>query len=279
MRICIVFQENHPDISKQDPIHKALASEGIDVVHYHYVPHMLESKVPLPTDVDIVSVAGSIKFVRDASAWCKSTVLYDMFAPELHRRTHYLHQVKPDERLNADALLTTFGELSNNLDYSILSNTHTSPFIIQPDQGLKVAELSLIESEHQFNEWLTYHRTKSGLTSNSLIWTAAGKKIQREWRCLISNGSVLSMSLYGLDIEPQNDDSNLKVLNFAGDAAKNINISDPAYMLDVAEVDGELYVIELNCLATSGIYALNRTALAKAWKNALSLVYERDYAF
>jgi hypothetical protein len=278
MRICVIFQEDHPDISKQDPIYEALAGEDIDVVHYHYEPHVSESKVQLPTDVDIVSVAGSIKFVRDAGKWCKSIALYDMFAPELHRRTNYIHQVKPENRLNADALLTTFGDLSNNLDYSILTHTHTSPFIIQPDQGLKVAELSLVESEQQFKEWLDYHQTKSGLTSNSLIWTAAGKLIQREWRCLISNGHVLSMSLYGLDIEPQNDDSNLRVLSFAGNAAKNISISDPSYMLDVAEVGGKLYVIELNCLATSGVYALNRTSLAKAWKTALSIVYERDYA-
>jgi hypothetical protein len=279
MRSCIVFQENHPDISRQDPIYEALSKEGVDVIHYHYTPYRLDKKVVLPVNMDIISVAGSIKFVRDSRKWCESIVLYDMFAPELHRRTSYLHQIKRTDRLNADALLTTFGELSDNLNYGFLSNAHTPSFIIQPDQGLKVAELSLIESKNEFEEWLKYHRSTSGLTVNSLLWTASGKKIQREWRCLILNGHVLSISQYGLDVDPQNDDENVKVLDFAGVVAKNISISDPAYMLDVAEVGGELYVIELNCLATSGIYALNRVALAKAWKSALSIVHERDYAF
>ena len=59
-----------------------------------------------------------------------------------------------------------------------------------------------------------------------------------------------------------------------------MDFDDPAYMMDIGERrDGSLAIIELNALSTSGLYEINRDAIAEAWVQSASVIWERDYAF
>jgi glutathione synthase/RimK-type ligase-like ATP-grasp enzyme len=98
-----------------------------------------------------------------------------------------------------------------------------------------------------------------------LFWLFPNKVIKAEYRTIISNKKVIGASGYPHNFKNLEDYNSIvpeAVISLAESAAKDIDISDKIYILDVAETDLGYKVIELNCLATSGWYNIEAKDIA-----------------
>lgn len=272
----VIIQKDHVAGAEIYRVAERLRKKGIAIAEFDY---RLSSSLTFDWDEPITLSApmGSIQFVRDSGKWCRAES-YDMFTPVLHRYSRYQHLIPNEKKLNNGVALT-FSEIASRRWEELCAYAGEGALFLRPDQAMKVCEAVCLSSDHERQQWVSFCRKHSGLSEESFIWLSRKQCIGTEWRCLVSGGRVVSSSTYGFEKEPINDDNNRELVHFANAITKDLDVGDPAYMLDVAMVGGEFKVVELNCLSTSGVYALSPDAVADAWISALNHVYVEFYAF
>jgi len=157
--------------------------------------------------------------------------------------------------LNAEAKITTLKEFgSSSLDPDEL-------FFIRPDKDLKEFSGEVIRFG-LFSEWADRISFGDPLFDCPIV-VAEPVGIADEWRLFIVAGKVITGShyrTYGLLTSypgiPQ------EVITFAEEMAK---IWSPAevFVLDIGRSGKDLYVIEANCMNSSGFYSSDVTKLVK----------------
>lgn len=271
---CLVFQKEMLKLAEYENLRSELNLMGCITGVFDYKPHK-DNVFSCSGNPDIEAAIGSIQFLKSSGRWLGNTLNGSLFTPELHYYSQYQFKIPSEIKLNNKSLVLPFSEIKRRGIKSLLESLgeplHEHIFI-KPDQSLKVCE-STVESDSSWEHWCTYTSEKTGVQETSFIWFSPVKKIKKEYRCLISNKKATSASLYGFNVLPKNEDDNAALLDFASSAASSIELNDPSYMMDIAETDDGFKVIELNCLSTSGLYALNTKALANAWINALNYIY------
>lgn len=223
---------------------------------------------------DIVGVMGSIRYLRDAPQWMPGNLQwFSMFTQELHYYHRYQHKIPTQMLLNGDGLILPFAEIKRRGLEKICAHWHRSSadgIFVRPDQALKICEAEVVLPA-TWDDWCRYREKHTGIESTSLMWCAPVKSFDLECRCLIVNQHIESISSYhGLGVvEPECMDHQQEIMQSISPLLRKIELLDVAYMLDVARTPEGWKVIELNCLSSSGLYALRPSAVAKAWNNSL----------
>lgn len=288
MNIGVVLQTNAGGFDCQD-LADALLSLGdhVDVglfkfEHAGFGKHFSWGSL---SKTGITGVMGSISFVRQTKDWFEGGDLAPFFNSNLHYCHKYIHQIPLEARLNAKAVMLPRQDIKA-WGFEALARLMASggalpnKLFFRPDQALKVCEAELVEAAY-FDQWVKYLELHTGTSDSSLFWVAPEQSIKKEYRCLVSQGVVKSISSYGFEQEPENVDATpifVAIQQFLEPILLGLTEMDPAYVLDVAELDsGELRVIELNCLSTSGLYKLNLHEVANALVDGLRLLHREWY--
>lgn len=180
------------------------------------------------------------------------------FDEQTFRISEYL---KHWRMLNEEAELTTLREFGQrNIDPDEL-------FFVRPDRDLKEFAGEVIRFGN-FSEW--QQKITAGdylLEPDCPIIVAPPVGIADEWRLFIVDGKAVTGSHYRsyhfLTVfaeVPQ------EVIDFAEEMAKKWSPS-PVFVLDVGRSGPHLYVIEANCINSSGFYAADVVKLVKEVTN------------
>lgn len=189
----------------------------------------------------------------------------------------YLKQRFGPYFLNEDAQFCTFGELE-----------YEGVKFIRPVHDSKTFSGTVMDGS-ELREWkqkvLDVSDGYSTLTMDTPVMYASPKKIELEARFFIVDGKVVSGSSYrtlGRQIMYQRVDANnplfSQLLQFAKDSLwtdcsrQELTPPEPiapAYVLDVAQVEGEklmdrFKVVEINTINSSGFYATDMSAVIRA---------------
>jgi len=154
--------------------------------------------------------------------------------------------------LNCDAYCTTLKEI---LEEPITVDFDELMFV-RPESDQKEFAGQLIRRS-EMKEWAEKCMTNAPDIYTLPIIVGEPYKIEKEWRLFIVGDEISSASQYrtnrGLDESPEVPD---KILEF-GKQMMKIYRPHEVFVMDVAEANGNLYVVEVGCFNSAGFYAAN----------------------
>lgn len=106
------------------------------------------------------------------------------------------------------------------------------------------------------------------LYPEELVLISEARPVGAEWRCIISEQSLLSYAGYGDIIHPFPEDGE----GFVKQVLEAIPEPAPMWVLDICRVAGELKVVEINALLTSGWYDCDRDKILSELKRQVSIL-------
>ena len=278
--------EDAPNVNLPDErLTHALSKRNVSVSTCPYYRHRDFVLPEALKGAELIGIMGTLAAIRN---WSQLNTTHHapfflpLFSSQFHRVHRYHGHLPEGSRLNENAAMLPYGQVKSKTAFQLSKRIGSDPMmgmVIKPDQALKVAEAALVgpDSQHRPIREI-FERT--GLSDDSLMWFGPQTPLVREYRCLILEGQCISASTYGFLQESVNADHHRSLINQASLWAQSLTFDDPAYMMDIGERrDGSLAIIELNALSTSGLYEVNRNAIADAWVTSASHIWERDYAF
>ena len=103
------------------------------------------------------------------------------------------------------------------------------------------------------------------------IIVAPAQPVGREWRCVVAHGAVIAIS--GYEAEGREGHVTTPSAAVAGAAARlasRVAVSDPVVIMDIAETDMGLRVLELNPFSGADLYGCSRAAVVEAVHQVLA---------
>lgn len=180
---------------------------------------------------------------------------------EQFRVTSYASRLGP-LLANTETVTTTVKDLVEKRQ-DVLARLHQPQrMFVRPDSALKpfagrVLETSAIDRaalDHGF-----YY------DDDSLpVIVAPARKIHREWRTVVAEGEVVGACGYTSDRRGAEQPVPEPVREIARQVARSAWQPAPIYVVDIAEVDGRLRVLELNPFSGADLYACDPTAVVDA---------------
>lgn len=164
--------------------------------------------------------------------------------------------------VNADFVTTTVRDLVEDRQ-DVLARLHQPQRVfVRPDSALKpfagrVLDVSAIDRaalDHGF------YYDDDALP----IVVAPARKICREWRTVVAEGRVVAGCAYTSDRRASEETLPEPVRTVAGQVARGDWQPAPIYIVDIAEVDGELRVMELNPFSSADLYHCDPRAMIEA---------------
>lgn len=184
--------------------------------------------------------------------------------------TRHVARIKPQAVFSLEAYhfsdwWTIFGKDNFvNHDAHII---HTSDIDWNKEQEYFVRPL---EDTKSFNGGIYNPNT---LKYQGQVVIASLKSIEREHRFFIIDNEIVTASLYKVNGELYASDIiDMGAIEFAQKMKEKFN--HPGYVLDIATVDGEYKIMELNCLNAAGFYDINIYKLVLAVED----YYEKYYS-
>ena len=174
--------------------------------------------------------------------------------------------------LNSDMICGKLGSIIPKLDN----------FFIKPMEDTKAFTAEVMNKD-TFNKFVEniYNVSKNGFSTITLdtnVIISSIKEINAEFRFFIVNGNVVTYSQYKIGdrvvYDPHVDEYIIKF------AEKMVHLYEPddAFVIDIAISNDELKVIEVNCINSSGLYAINLPKLINAI-DCIDLNYVRNSIF
>lgn len=109
----------------------------------------------------------------------------------------------------------------------------------------------------QIQEWTTRLEAADDVALNldTPVLFGSPKTLTKEWRAFIVDGKVISASRYQLQGEPSlsAEDVPAGLVTFVEERCAEYQ-PHPIFVMDVALVDGNYFIIECNCFNGSGFY-------------------------
>lgn len=253
----VAKEENHQDFIDM------VGRIGDDYTVVDHIPFTLTLE-PEPNikENDSVIAIGSVKLTQTIAlirGWNPGAFTNSNFNFEVWSKAWSGHT------LNEDATVTTFGNIP----------LYNSVFFIRPTKDNK-AFTGQVMDLREYQRLLG--RMESGEEASDVYFTidepvlvSSPKNIQKEFRFFIVDDEVITHSTYknnnrSLHLEETYTDPD------AIDFVKNmIKIWTPAdaFVLDVAMVDDEYKIIEINCINCSGFYRANVGKIVEALHNLI----------
>lgn len=174
-----------------------------------------------------------------------------IFNPETFRYEAWLKGYGAENMLNGDGVVQRFGDVRP---------VRGSRVFIRPCEDLKAFNGQVIEAL-QLKDWVA--RTIEGevssravqLNVDTMVVVAEPKFLYREWRFFVVGGKVITGSQYK-DVYGRRDDPDVDqdVIDFTQKMVDKWQPGD-CFVIDVADTQDGLKVIEINCFNGSGVYA------------------------
>jgi hypothetical protein len=163
---------------------------------------------------------------------------------------------------NADAVTTTVQELVDDRR-ALLARLHDPPRVfVRPDSALKPFAGRVLDATAIDRAALDhgYYYDDDALP----ILVAPARAIGREWRTVVGEGRVHAGCGYTADRRVSDESLPTMVRELAGQVARGHWQPAPIYIVDVAEVEGELRVLELNPFSGADLYGCDPRAVVDA---------------
>ena len=146
---------------------------------------------------------------------------------------------------------------------------------IRPDEGDKPFNGEVVAYEN-LNEWYEYTSKYDDPAKNiyKLAVIASPEPIQREWRLVIQNGTVVTGSLYRKIVDGRSsveieEGYSIEAAQFAEKIiAESKWQPHPLFVMDIAESNGEMKLVEIGSVSACGLYAcdLRKVVNAMLWQ-------------
>lgn len=235
-----VFKETHFDLL-------------IEFIRKFNIDHEIIKWKPFVTDLEFTTDRKDV--------WCWGSVNMSKIA---HR-----YGWKPGSMYNANHDIDVYGSYygEHMLNHDGISMDLTDPlpdrfnyFFARPTKDTKSFSGQLFE-RNTWNEWVQQvinEETVTGkpiLTHETRVFIAPLKSIEQEIRCWIVGGKVVTVSRYKLGdkVLYENYDHEQYIKDYAQSIA-DIYCPAEAFVLDVCLHEGQLKVVEINCINCAGFY-------------------------
>jgi hypothetical protein len=221
----------------------------------------LSPQIPHDSPAMFWSALGSLHFIKNISKVIPPRYLvHTFFTNELHYYSRYQSQIPMASRLNKRGFMLPFSACEQ-IQASEIKQWVQAPIVhIRPDNALKIAEASQVElNEEDWNRWLHQTKSLSGASASTTFWFFPAQKIEAEYRFVIANGTPISATPYPHcinDLSIMDSAVPREAFSLASSVASTITLDDPIYVMDIARNEDHFFVVELNCMATSGWYNL-----------------------
>ncbi len=164
-------------------------------------------------------------------------------------------------RRESDTVTTTVRDLVEKRQ-GVLDRLHRPERVfVRPDNALKpfagrvldASTINLAALDHGF-----YY------DDDALPIVAPARQIQREWRTMVAEGRVVTGCSYTTDRRGADETLPEAVREIAGQVARGNWQPAPIYIVDVAEVDSQVRVLELNPFSGADLYHFDPHAVVDA---------------
>ena len=170
-----------------------------------------------------------------------------------------------------DNLLKRYGsEMLNSDMWVVPFNSNIIPkwdkMFVKPAQDTKafVAEVMDREDFLKFRNNILAAEGYSTVTADTMVCLAKPKQIEAEFRFFVVRGRVATWSQYKIGDRVVYDSHVDEYIVRYAEKIVNIYEPDDAFVLDIAISEGELKVIEVNSINSSGSYAIDLQKLVMA---------------
>ena len=249
-----VIQENIQNEEKYEAFVSALCDLNVEHTIVKVVP-FVRTLIPdvNPTGRVIAWGSVSMDFVAKTKGWCPGTFHNDNFDQRLWSAAY------GDDMLNADFEVHEFGSIPK----------YEGTRFIRPVHDMKVFAGMVIHGEEIENWKEAIQRISDGYSSlrpETLVTVSSVKDIAMEWRLFVVAGKVVAGSRYrqyGLP-DIRCIDENAAPWQFA---QKMVDRWQPAqaFVIDVVSMmNGDIKVVEVNCINSAGFYAADMRAVVSA---------------
>jgi hypothetical protein len=198
-------------------------------------------------DVNVFYGSTTLMLNAYASEQFRSGVFYD---PYRFTAANYLLKWK-NRMLNSDGIVLHFHDFIADL-------VDSKPgWFIRPDSDTKSFAGTTMTSD-KIKDW--YSRIQdaddSAVNRDTLLFVSSEKVITREWRNFIVDGKVVDSSRYMLNgvLNISHADVPVDMIAFVEQCTMDYSPHE-VFVMDVAEVDGVLRIVECNCFNGTGFYA------------------------
>lgn len=166
--------------------------------------------------------------------------------------------------LNNQYFILSLGELMRRRDEILDYFQSNGEIFLRPDSNMKTFRAGVFA----LNIYNTIQSLKSELRRDetTLVLVSGKRKITREWRFFVYKHQVITGSLY-LVGEERIDEmiQGGYLVNYLEQVLKNVGwYPETLYTIDICEVDGELYVLELGSYSCSGEYGCDLSLLVES---------------
>ena len=227
------------------------AIELIDVIPFSYD---IEYE---PPDDKFPVIYGTSTFILGSykHPYLKKGVFYN---PEAFRMSVYLQHWN-NHMLNSDAAFIEVGRLINQrllIDASVF---------IRPDDDSKSFGGFVCSYEEILDRLSCLDSSNPYLNDKTMLLLASVKDIDREWRCFVVQGRVISSYRYRIHGETVIDSTDVpeSMIAFVEEMCRGFTPHD-IFVMDVALYQGRYKVIECNCINGSGIYQQDWSVIVRA---------------
>lgn len=238
---------------------KSCRDLGHAVVELAHVPFSSElPNLDSETPTIFYGATGFVTLVAESGRWSPGVYFS---APRFEFEAY--RDVLGDRALNSGARLTTLAVLARE------SRPSGEVLFVRPRGDTKEFAGAVFEF-FRIQEWVkSLEEEETTLSPDCPVLVAEPVGLAAEWRLFVVDGRVVSGSLYRryhkLEVSPELP---REVVDFA-QATAALYSPARAFVLDLARSGPNLYVVEYNCLNSSGFYASDTTAIVEALSGAI----------
>ena len=211
---------------------------------------------------------GSLDLGRDLRQY-SSCIIFN--TPLFYRCTYYYPQFEK-YLLNKNYTFTTFSDFQIHKEYYINKFGKDGAAFIKPDSGEKIFT-GMVVILKLFDKDIEFINRYSDVPDDTQIVVSEPQNIKKEYRFLVNQGTVITGSQYKeksfhKEREILPDEETFK---FAQKVVNDIKYeADPLWVVDIAETENELKVLEIGCFSSCGLYSCNVNILVEALKKFLA---------
>lgn len=248
-----------------------------------FIPELLKEKIPyelieyIPFDDNYKKLKkydykylfyGSLNLGRDLREH-STCIIFN--TPLFYRCTYYYPQFEK-YLLNNNYTFLTFSDFQTHKEYYINEFGRDGAAFIKPDSGEKVFTGIVIHLK-LFDEDIEFINRYNDVPDNTPIVISEPQEISREFRFLINQNTVITGSQYKekgflkeQEILPDED-----TFRFAQQVINEIQFeADPLWVIDIAETNNELKLLEIGCFSSCGLYSCNVEIVVQTLKKYLA---------
>lgn len=186
-----------------------------------------------------------------------------------------------NDNFNYKTYLKNFGEYMFNSDAKCMfmkdfcpSNYKRGEYIfIRPNKDLKEFAGSNMKPEDYMNWYRKLQGQGWEIGENTEIVVANASRIDSEWRIYVVDGTPIDGSRYRLDhYQSIVHDVPQRVFDFVSKMIK-IWVPSQVFVMDICELDGNLYILEMGDIHACGWYASDKEKIIKAISEFAEKIY------